>query len=251
MFKIRIIFFTLISLLFTSCVSDPDGYLKRSGNRKLVSGKNLYSKKRMPIQNKQYIKKAKRNIVENNYDDDYDDDEYDQDPRLTNRRLYMQMVAQEQEKKRQNYRRDQDLKSLELDEREKQANQKIIHTNQEAQKAQKELQIELQNIKSVLTETKEQMAGMTCLNKNKKSDLEIASNPGNSQHITKSSSIVEPIKKSNPASSTLKNLTSEPDKQNKVDNIKNIELPTSLENKSDSNQPSESVQKSVDINAKT
>jgi hypothetical protein len=251
MIKIRIIFLTLISLLFTSCVSDPDGYLKRSGNRKLVSGKNLYSKKRMPIQNKQYIKKAKRNIVENNYDDDYEDDDYDQDPRLTNRRLYMQMVAQEQEKKRQNYRRDQDLRDLELEEREKQANQKIIHSNQESHKAQKELQIELQNIKSILTETREQMSSMTCMTKAKQSDLEITSIPSKSQDTAKPLSKEESVKKSNPVSSTAKNPASEGDKQNKVDEVKNIELPTSPVKKSDNKKPSETLQKSVDTNAKT
>lgn len=178
MFKAKTILFVLISLLFTSCVSDPDGYLKRSGNRKLVSNKNLYSKKKMPIQNRQYIKKAKRNIIENNYDDDYEEDDYDQDPRLVNRRLYMQMVAQEQAKRKQNYKRDQELRELELEEREKQANQKLIHSNQEAQK---ELKAELQNIRAVLNETKEQMASLTCSGKNKNLIHEIHSSKENKQ----------------------------------------------------------------------
>jgi hypothetical protein len=181
MFKAKTILFVLISLLFSSCVSDPDGYLKRSGNRKLVSNKNLYSKKKMPIQNKQYIKKAKRNIVENNYDDDYEEDDYDQDqdPRLVNRSLYMQMVAQEKARKNQNYRRDHELRELELEEREKQANQKLIHSNQQAQK---ELKAELQNIKAVLNETKEQIASMTCAGKNKNLSTEIPSSKQNNEN---------------------------------------------------------------------
>jgi hypothetical protein len=166
MSKILAAILALVSILLTSCIYDPDGYIKRAGNKR-VSASNPYAKKRMPIQNKKYIQKAKRNIIQNDYDDDYEDDEYDQDPRLINRRLYMQMVAQEQAKKKQNYRRDNDLRELELEEREKQATQKIVNANQEAQKLKKELQVELDNIKSVLNETKEQMASMKCFNKPK------------------------------------------------------------------------------------
>jgi hypothetical protein len=91
------------------------------------------------------------------------------------------MVAQEQARKKQNYRRDQELRELELEEREKQANQKLIHSNQEAQK---ELKAELQNIKAVLNETKEQMARMTCLNKNKNLSQEILGSKQNNENKT-------------------------------------------------------------------
>jgi hypothetical protein len=210
-----IIIFGFISFILTSCISDPDGYLKRSGNRKLVSNNNVYGQKRMPVQNKKYIQKAKRNIVENNYEDEEEEDEYNQNPSLINRKLYIQMIEQEKAHKLQEYRRDRALREIEMEEKERQAQQKIIQSTQEAQKAQKDLQLELQNIKAVLNETKEQMASITCKNK-------IQDNPQKDQEVKPRETIKEIVNKK------IDNLIQSSKERSIKDNVENSKKSTNL-----------------------
>ena len=161
--KLYIILPLLLTML-SSCISDPDGYLQRSGGGRLFSSSNIYTKKRLPAKNSKYIKRAKRNIEQQ----DFDDAEYDAyDSRAINRNFYMQMLAQE--KKLQQRMRDTASERREFAEYQKQtrADSEIVRLSEESKKHQEQLKSEIESLRTVLDKAQDQIASIKCANRKK------------------------------------------------------------------------------------
>lgn len=95
-----------VMFLITGCNME----LKKSANNKLFDTKGFDGGKRRPVYNNKYIDRAKRNVIENNYDDeDTDSDEPDEyvDPYTQNRIMYSNMIKTDQNKKSRKNRANQ------------------------------------------------------------------------------------------------------------------------------------------------
>jgi hypothetical protein len=106
----RSLIFLTIPILITACAVDPEGYLKRSANNKLIDAQGFEAHKRRPLYNKKYINQAKRNILENNvasFDEEYDDDLSElEDNYRRNREMYLQMLDQDLARREQANRKN-------------------------------------------------------------------------------------------------------------------------------------------------
>ena len=84
----------LILFLVASCSMDSAN-LKRSGNNKIVDAHKSSASKRQPYQNSQYIRKAKTNIINQNFDD-----EEELEASVEYRKMYESMVKEDNLKKK-------------------------------------------------------------------------------------------------------------------------------------------------------
>ncbi|MCC8399075.1 MAG: gp58-like family protein [Rickettsia endosymbiont of Platyusa sonomae] len=162
MFKRIIITFLGLSLL-SGCTDGFRGYFKRSANNKIIDRKGFAGGKRPPLYNKKYIATAKRNVMEENFDDEEGDllSEYDTEtinPTLRNRQMYLKMVKQDaerNEKRKQN--QEKEYPSLNS------ANDKLKRQNSDKNnKANSDLHKELEQIKAMLRETKKDLEKYKC-----------------------------------------------------------------------------------------
>lgn len=97
---------TIISMLcvLTSC-SSINGYVKHSANDKTFDSKGFNAKKRAPMYNKKYIQRAKRNVEEQNFDQEhntYNNDYYEpgelKSYQQSNRKIYNDMLQMSKNK---------------------------------------------------------------------------------------------------------------------------------------------------------
>ncbi|WP_425363071.1 hypothetical protein [Candidatus Tisiphia endosymbiont of Hybos culiciformis] len=162
MFKRIIIVFLGLSLL-SGCTDGFRGYFKKSANNKIIDSKGFAGGKRPPLYNKKYIATAKRNVMEENFDDDEGDllSEYDTEtinPTLRNRQMYIKMVKQDAEHiERRKLNQEKEYPSLNS------ANDKVKRQNNDKNdKANSDLHKELEQIKSMLRETKKDLEKYKC-----------------------------------------------------------------------------------------
>ncbi|MCC8371833.1 MAG: gp58-like family protein [Rickettsia endosymbiont of Pseudomimeciton antennatum] len=162
MFKRIIITFLGLSLL-SGCTDGFRGYFKKSANNKIIDRKGFAGGKRPPLYNKKYIATAKRNVMEENFDDDEGDllSEYDTEtinPTLRNRQMYIKMVKQDAERsERRKQNQEKEYPSLNS------ANDKLKRqNNDENDKANSDLHKELEQIKAMLHETKKDLEKYKC-----------------------------------------------------------------------------------------
>lgn len=159
----KIIIIILGLSLLSGCTDGFRGYFKKSANNKIIDRKGFAGSKRPPLYNKKYIAMAKRNVMEENFDDDEGDllSEYDTEtinPTLRNRQMYIKMVKQDAERsERQKLNQEQEYPSLNS------ANDKVKRQNNDKNdKANSELHKELEQIKSMLRETKKDLEKYKC-----------------------------------------------------------------------------------------
>ncbi len=147
-------------LILSSCATGPKGYFKRSANNKIFDTRGFKGTKRAPIYNKKYIAKAKYNVATNNYE--IDDDEFDDDLleneniSRANRQMYRSMLEDDVEHNylgRSRKSRNKPYPSI-------RRNSARIIDYEEAENL--ELKAELHQIKSMLRETKDEMASYKC-----------------------------------------------------------------------------------------
>ncbi len=156
----KIIIIVLGLSLLSGCTDGFRGYFKRSANNKIIDSKGFAGGKRPPLYNKKYIATAKRNVMEENFD--YDDgdllSEYDTEtinPTLRNRQMYIKMVKQDSEHiERRKLNQEKEYPSLNS------ANDKVKRQNNG--KADSDLHKELEQIKSMLRETKKDLEKYKC-----------------------------------------------------------------------------------------
>lgn len=148
--------------LLSSCVTGPEGYFKRSANNKLFDRKGFKGSKRPPLYNKKYIAKAKQNVAINDYDEDDENEEEDElleneNISRANREMYRYMLEQDVENK---------YLGKKARSRKGQAYPSLVKTNNrfddQGGTENLELRAELEQIKSMLNETKDQMANYRC-----------------------------------------------------------------------------------------
>lgn len=176
----KAIIFVLSLFLLSSCVTGPDGYFQRSANNKIFDRKGFKGSKRAPLYNKKYIAKAKQNVAINSYDeDDEDDDEMDQlleneNISKANREMYRYML----EKDIENKYLGKGARS-----RKNQAYPSLVKTStrvdDQEQTENLELRAELEQIKSMLNDTKNAMANYRCPTAAELEKAQVRSSPRN------------------------------------------------------------------------
>ena len=213
MFK-RVIILILASFLLASCATGPEGYFKKSANNKLFDRKGFKGGKRTPLYNKKYIAKAKQNVANNDYDEDAesDEDEYNdlfekENISQANRDMYRAVLEQEIEGKylRKGRKNGKDRAYPVL--------VRNSATDNQGSDDNTELRAELEQIKAMLSETKNEMASYRCptakeLEKAQANSLtktpNIDDSVDNDKNVTnKNSKSSKVMKKDNPSESTL------------------------------------------------
>jgi hypothetical protein len=149
--------------------------LKRSANNKLVDFSGFEGHKKRPVYNKKYITKAKRNIAENNYDEEEYGAEVDVDevlePASRNRMMYRDMLERDRARKQKTSPSKSYQDAVNADDGEYPAlSQSRKRINNDG-KSSDDMQKELAEIKKMLSDTKKDMAKYRCpMQKNKEAD---------------------------------------------------------------------------------
>ncbi len=144
----------ILSFFLTNCSNE------RSANNKMSDLKGLKGEKRFPLYNKKYIAQAKKNIMRNNYDEDQfiDDELYEnENVELQNIEMYKAMIHEESQQKREN----DDNASPSCNECSHsiaKANHKINTHTDYIKPIDLELREEINNIKSMLNEARQELA---------------------------------------------------------------------------------------------
>jgi len=164
MFKKIIILFLGIFIL-SGCTDNFRSYFQRSANNRLVDSKGFKGGKRKPLYNNKYITLAKKNIVEDNLEDNDNDDDDDSDnplkgeqidPVKRNREMYLKMIKRDIAKHKAESGEDSD-NDMTLSK----ANKKVRSDDSDKER---KMQEELDQIKTMLKETKRDISRYTCPN---------------------------------------------------------------------------------------
>ena len=148
----KIIALSILTTILSGCVSGSGSYLKRSANNKIFDRHGFKGGKRDPLYNKQYIKKAKENIINENYEEE-DFDGYEEDNiALRNRQIYMDLIEKEQKKSKK--------KKLSI----KKPYPKLDSFNKklEEQEKRESLHDELEEIKEMLHQARKELSSFKC-----------------------------------------------------------------------------------------
>ncbi|MGC0371568.1 MAG: hypothetical protein DGJ47_000257 [Rickettsiaceae bacterium] len=193
----------LLGALITSCTPDPSGYLKRSANNKLFDRTGFHGEKRAPLYNPKYIHNAKKNIARGDYRDemadDYENEGIDENTHHKNIQMYKQMLDQEEyERRARSKRKWYQFGAKKRDiyyEQEQQNNHQYPDLSRAKKRkssgayAGAELKQELDQIKSMLKETRKELENSKCptsraIEKNKNApQMKRNSLPDNSDYI--------------------------------------------------------------------
>lgn len=157
----KIIVIILGLFLLSGCSDSFRGYFKKSANNKLVDRKGFEGNKRPPLYNKKYIAAAKRNVVEENFDDEEEDllSEYDTEkinPILRNRKMYLKMVKQDADR----IRAKQQLSAVGSGTSLLDASKAVKKRNNDTSNVQ--LKKEVEQLKSLLQETHKKLESYKC-----------------------------------------------------------------------------------------
>ena len=156
----KAVIFVLSIFLLSSCSTGPEGYFKKSANNKLFDTKGAKGGKRAPLYNKKYITKAKQNVANNDYadeDDEYDDLLENENISQANKDMYRSILEQELESKYigKKPKEKQNKTYPVLVRNSPRADDRYLEDNSA-------LRAELDQIKTMLNETKNEMANYRC-----------------------------------------------------------------------------------------
>ena len=156
----KAVIFVLSIFLLSSCATGPEGYFKKSANNKLFDTKGAKGGKRAPLYNKKYITKAKQNVANNDYadeDDEYDDLLENENISQANKDMYRSILEQELESKYigKKPKEKQNKTYPVLVRNSPRADDRYLEYNSA-------LRAELDQIKTMLNETKNEMANYRC-----------------------------------------------------------------------------------------
>ncbi len=158
----RVIILLLGMFMLSGCIDGFRNYFSRSANNKLIDSSGFKGGKRKPLYNGKYITLAKKNIVEDNLDDE-DNDDVDSDnplsteridPAKRNREMYLKMIKKDVEryKAREGKGRDGELTLSE-------ASKKAIKSDKNKEN---ELRQEMAQLKEMIKETRRDISKYTC-----------------------------------------------------------------------------------------
>ena len=156
----KAVIFVLSIFLLSSCATGPEGYFKKSANNKIFDTKGAKGGKRAPLYNKKYITKAKQNVANNDYadeDDEYDDLLENENISQANKDMYRSILEQELESKYigKKPKEKQNKTYPVLVRNSPRADDRYLEDNSA-------LRAELDQIKTMLNETKNEMANYRC-----------------------------------------------------------------------------------------
>lgn len=160
---------TILGLsLLSGCADGVRGYFKKSANNKMIDNKGFEGGKRKPLYNKKYINTAKQNIIEDNYEDDDEDDGSDDNiynersnPSRLNRALYRKMIERDAERVKSQRLKDYSDKYSTLNEASKKVKDEVRDNSEDTANIRKELA----QIKSMLNDSKKDLAKYNCASK--------------------------------------------------------------------------------------
>ncbi len=156
----KAIILILSAFLLSSCVTGPEGYFKKSVNNKIFDRKGFVNSKRAPLYNKKFIAKAKQNVANNDYETD-DEEEYNdllenENISQANRDMYRRILEQEVESK---------YLKKDAKEKTKKPYPVLVRNSprpDDEYNDDSDLRAELDQIKAMLSETKNEMANYKC-----------------------------------------------------------------------------------------
>ena len=160
--------FLCLSFVLSSCNTSLSD-LKRSSGNKLFDTSGYQSNKRMPLYNKKYINKAKKNIINSEYDEDEENLENDEmiNPSQKNIAMYKQMVGSKSNKNtRRNFNQKRAAYLADMIDDEEDSGDLISSRNRLSQrdssKNKSDLEQEISEIKIMLQKTKDEIAKSKC-----------------------------------------------------------------------------------------
>lgn len=165
MFK-RTALLLLTSMFLAGCATGPEGYLKKSANNKLFDMKGFKGGKRTPLYNKKYIKQAKKNVDSDLYDDDeflFDPESEEENIALANREMYREMIRKERDMRHgKSKRKSWSLFSQKKSDYDYPVTTQASHIIRNNDRDKEDLREELDEIKSMLEETRRDFASYNC-----------------------------------------------------------------------------------------
>lgn len=213
-----------LGLFFLSgCTDSFRGYHKKSANNKLIDNKGFQGGKHPPLYNKKYVKIAKKNVIEENFDDDDDElvGEHDTEtinPALRNRQMYLQMVKQDADRVRKQKIGSGKDSSNTLGS----ASAKINKEN--LAKDEAKIAKELEQIKLMLKETKKDLERYRCsAQKNLDSAPVVTDDKISSNKLPASNSVQKNSKGSSKKTKMNKKFLSEDFDRNNISTDNNVE----------------------------
>ena len=161
----KIIIFSTLAMFLSACVTGPEGYLKRSANNKIIDRKGFKGGKRAPLYNKKYISQAKKNVVTGEYEydefNDLDDDNSEEEnTSKDNIAMYKAMIDHDLSQDRKNKKDSKWSKNKNSYPSLRKSSHRLNDDDEDMQNM--ELREELNQIKSMLHDTKREMANNRC-----------------------------------------------------------------------------------------
>ena len=199
----KIIIFSTLAMFLSACVTGPEGYLKRSANNKIIDRKGFKGGKRAPLYNKKYISQAKKNVVTGEYEydefNDLDDDNSEEEnTSKDNIAMYKAMIDHDLSQDRKNKKDSKWSKNKNSYPSLRKSSHRLNDDDEDMQNM--DLREELNQIKSMLHDTKREMANNRCpaMVQNEKSQHQptIATNASVQSNQPKKDASSSPKKKS-------------------------------------------------------
>ena len=161
----KMIIFSTLAMFLSACVTGPEGYLKRSANNKIIDRKGFKGGKRAPLYNKKYISQAKKNVVTGEYEYDEfndldEDDSEEENISKDNIAMYKAMIDHDLSQDRKNKKDSKWSKNKNSYPSLRKSSNRLNDDDEDMQNM--ELREELNQIKSMLNDTKREMANNRC-----------------------------------------------------------------------------------------
>ena len=162
----KMIIFSTLAMFLSACVTGPEGYLKRSANNKIIDRKGFKGGKRAPLYNKKYISQAKKNVITGEYEyDEFNDlDEDNSEEENTSKdniAMYKAMIDHDLSQDRKNKMDSKWSKNKNSYPSLRKSSHRLNDDDDEDMQNM-ELREELNQIKSMLNDTKREMANNRC-----------------------------------------------------------------------------------------
>jgi len=162
--KLLVILLCSISLL-SGCAVQGRSELKRSSSNKLFDMNGSQSSKRRPLYNTKYITKAKKNIKQDDYDEDDDSDIEYEDPSRRNVKMYKDMMSSKNKKRSDRWfatkKQYEPSYSDDDDDLDLVAARNRLSKNDDM-RGKAELEREIADIKDILKKTREEITKAKC-----------------------------------------------------------------------------------------
>lgn len=144
---------SLLLIFLTSCsIGIHD--LKRSSSNKLIDSSGFHANKRRPLYNGKYIKKAKENIINSEYEEEEIENDEISTPSEKNISMYKKMLKKDEEEPEDDIYDSSDDNDI--------VKSRKVLSGKSAMRSKTELEREIKEIKTLLSKTREDIAKSKC-----------------------------------------------------------------------------------------